>query len=135
MKSIFLDTNIVLDILDSERKNHAIAKQLLEKIVIDEYSVTISEDMLSTIFYIIKDKQAVLHFFETILQHWTITSFGKATVSKAVTLCLENKGQDFEDTLQCLSAKASLCDAIITHDKRFIDCGVKVLTIETFLAY
>ncbi len=59
MKSIFLDTNIVLDILDSERKNHTIAKQLLEKIVIDEYSVTISEDMLSTIFYIIKNK----HYF------------------------------------------------------------------------
>jgi len=133
MKSIFLDTNVVLDILDSDRKKHDLAKQLLKKIIEEQYSVTISEDMLSTIFYIIKNKQAVLHFFETILQQWTIRPFGEKTISKAVTLCLETQGQDFEDTLQCLCAKEALCDVLITHDKDFVDCGMRVLTIKEFL--
>ncbi len=133
MKSIFLDTNIILDILDSDRKNHHLARKLLEKIIEDEYNVTIGEDMLSTIFYIIKNKPAVLRFFETILRHWTVSPFGKETISDAIALCLKTEHQDFEDTLQCLCAKQNACGALITHDKNFIDCGIKILTISEFL--
>ena len=133
MKSIFLDTNVILDILDSKRENHHLARRLLEKTVEGEYKVTISEDMLSTIFYIIKNKPAVLHFFEAILHQWTVSPFGKETISNAIALCLKTENQDFEDTLQCLCAKKNSCNALITHDKNFIDCGIKILTIREFL--
>ena len=134
MKSVFLDTNIVLDILDSDRANHSDAKQLLAKVINDGYGVFISEDMLSTIFYIIKNKQAVLSFFKLILQQWQVVPFGNEVISGAIDRCLQNQGQDFEDTLQCLCAKQLKCDFLITHDANFTDCGIPVLTINKFLA-
>lgn len=133
MKSLFLDTNIVLDILDSQREDHNLAKQLLEKIVKDEYRVVISEDMLSTIFYIIKNKQAVLEFFKLLVKEWEVVPFGEETISTAINLCLETSGQDFEDTLQCLCAKQSGCQVLISRDKNFVDCGITIMSISDFL--
>ncbi len=133
MKSIFLDTNIVLDILDADRDNHVNATKVLEKVIFNGYTIVISEDMLSTIFYIIKNKQAVLSFFKLILQEWRVVAFDEETISNAIDLCLHNQGQDFEDTLQCLCAKQQACDFLITHDNGFIDCGITVLTAQQFL--
>lgn len=50
--NIFLDTNIVLDIIDSSRVNHPLAKELWKLLVLNECKIMISEDMLSTIYYI-----------------------------------------------------------------------------------
>ena len=133
MKSIYLDTNIVLDILDSQRENHHLTKQLLTKIVNEEYSVVISEDMLSIIYYIIKNKQAVLNFFRLILKEWNVVAFEEDTISTAIDLCLKTPNQDFEDTLQCLCAKKEGCEFLISRDASFVDCGVPVITIEEFL--
>lgn len=55
--NIFLDTNIVLDIIDSSRVNHPLAKELWKLLVLNECKIMISEDMLSTIYYINKRKK------------------------------------------------------------------------------
>lgn len=133
MKPVFLDTNIILDFLDSHRENHSQAKQLFNKIVEDEYHVIISEDMLSTIFYIIKNKQAVLEFFKLIIKKWDVIPFGNETIATAIDLCLQKPGQDFEDTLQCLCAKSAGCEFLISRDNSFIDCGLRVLSLAEFL--
>jgi len=133
MKSVFLDTNIVLDLLDSQRENHNPVKQLLTQLVENEYQITISEDMLSTIFYITKNKQATLNFFKLINKEWNIVPFGKDTISQAIKRCLESPGQDFEDTLQCLCAKNSRCELLISRDNSFVDCGLRVLSLAEFL--
>ena len=47
-----------------------------------------------------------------------------------------NKGQDLEDTLQCLCSKKHDCIYIVRSDKGFVDCGihnVNVLITYTFL--
>ncbi len=134
MKSIFLDTNIILDILDTDRSNHVNASKVLEKVIFNGYIIVISEDMLSTIFYIVKNKQAVLDFFKLIIQEWRIVAFGEEVISTAIDFCSQNQGQDFEDTLQCLCAKQQACDFLVTHDNGFIDCGITVLTAQQFLA-
>ena len=51
---------------------------------------------------------------------------------KAIDLSLEKK-LDLEDVLQCLCAKENECRVFITHDKRFYDCGVEIMTSEEFL--
>ena len=132
MKSIFLDTNIILDFLDSQRQNHNLTRRLLTKIIEDEYRIFISEDMLSTIFYIIKNKQAALEFFKLILAEWEVIPFGKETITEAIALCLQNVGQDFEDTLQCLCARNAGCELLISRDNHFVDCGIRVMDAKTF---
>jgi len=38
-----------------------------------------------------------------------------------------------EDTLQCLCAKENDCDMLITSDKHFYNCGMKIQTASEFL--
>jgi len=133
MKNIFIDANIVLDLLDSTRISHNTSKNVFIKIIEKNFKIFISEDILTTIYYIVKNKQLVLSFFETILDSWEIVSFGSKTISEAVTLCKSNLNLDFEDVIQSLTAKKSDCDTIISNDKNFYNCGIPILSGGEFL--
>lgn len=133
MKKIFLDTNIVLDFLDKKRPLHHQAKTLMQKLILEDYEIYISEDMLSTIFYISKEKEQVLSFFATIMHKWSVVSYGNSLIVEAINMCQENSGQDLEDTLQCLCAKKHQCIYIVTSDKGFVKCGVEVVGYEHLL--
>lgn len=127
MQKVFLDTNIVLDFLDKKREKHEKAKILISKLVKENSQIVISEDMLSTIFYISKEKKRVLQFFEVIVEKWSVVYYGTSLISEAIALCQKKEGQDLEDTLQCLCAKEQTCNYIVTSDKRFVDCGIQVI--------
>jgi len=131
-KSIFLDTNIILDFLDDKREDHKIVQELIQYLVFNNYKITLSEDMLSTIFYIIKDKKATLRFFKTIIKKWNIVPYGLELIEEAIDIALE-KNLDLEDLLQCLSAKKSGATILITKDKGFFDCGLTIYTTDKFL--
>jgi len=133
MKNIFLDTNIVLDFLDKKRSLHLKAKELITKLTIEDYSIFISEDMLNTIFYISKEKEKVLLFFETIIEKWSVVPYGLTLISEAITKCQVNKGQDLEDTLQCLCSRKHDCIYIVTSDKGFVDCGIEIVNYDGIL--
>ena len=130
---IFLDANVVLDMLDNDRTGSELAIKLWEYVTINEYEIVISEDILTNIFYISKDKTKILKFFELILKRWDVVCFGRKVIERAVALSLEN-GLDLEDVLQCLCAKEHNCSFLITNDKRFYDCGIKIVNIENFLS-
>ena len=131
-KTIFLDINIVIDIIDSARANHQLSQKMLKKIVQDDYEVYISEDMISTIYYILRGNEKVLYFFKGIIDRWKIVPFGRDVIKKAIDYTLKNSC-DLEDTLQCFCAKDNKCDIFLTNDKKFIDCGIKVLSYDEFL--
>jgi len=133
VKLVYFDTNIVLDILDSKRKNNPKIKPLLQKIIENNIKIVISEDSLTTIYYIAKEKQRVLDFFNVILKEWSVVPFGNSTIAEAVALCKENGKLDFEDTVQCLCAKERSCSFLITSDKTFVECGVRIVDVDTFL--
>ena len=133
-KKIFLDINVVLNILGAARMKHAEAVQLWEILVLKDYQIYVSEDMLSTVFYINRDdRKYTLEFFKLILNRWQIVPFGKDVVAKAVDLSLEND-LDLEDVLQCLCAKENGCKTLITNDKKFYDCGIAVMNCADFIA-
>jgi len=131
-KIIFLDTNIVLDIVNPQRINNKEAIRLWNMLIVKKYTIMVSEDMLSTIFYINKDKKQTLEFFQLILKRWQIVPFRKDVIKNAIDLSLE-KNLDLEDILQCLCAKENGCKVLITNDKKFCDCGLSVYTTEEFL--
>ncbi len=131
-RKIYFDVNIVVDILDTQRLNNENANKLLKYVALENIDIVISEDMISTIFYIDKDEKKVLEFFKTIQKQWIISSFGKDVIKNAIDIAMRKK-QDLEDVVQCLCAKANGCEAIITNDNRFFDCGVEILTAKEFL--
>jgi len=129
---IFLDTNIVIDIIDISRPNHNNLLVLLKQLMLSDFEICISEDMITTLYYISKDKKTTLEFLKNVVfVDWTILVFGKTVLEKAVELSLE-KDLDIEDVVQCLCAKENNCDVFITNDKTFHDCGMKIMSSEEF---
>lgn len=132
-KKIFLDTNIVADLIDTRRDNHTQSLELLKKLIVNNYEICISEDMVTTLYYILKDKKNTLEFLKNVIFiDWKVLEFGKKVLEKGIELSLENN-LDLEDLLQCLCAKENGCSYLITNDKKFYDCGVKIMSSEEFL--
>ena len=131
-KSVFLDTNVVLDFLDLSRGGNSKAVSLIQYLVMNDWAIVISEDMLSTIFYIDKNSDRVLNFFKKITQEWRISPFGLEVVKKSIEISLE-KNLDLEDVLQCLCAKDNKCNSLITSDNNLVDCGLPIYTVDEFL--
>jgi predicted nucleic acid-binding protein len=132
-KRIFSDTNIVADIIQKARSNHNNSMELLEYLILNNYEICISEDMITTLYYILKDKKTTLGFLENLVFiDWTILIFGEKVLKNAVKLSLE-ENIDLEDTLQCLCAKENDCEVLVTNDKKFYDCGIKIMTAKEYL--
>jgi predicted nucleic acid-binding protein len=131
-KKIFLDINVVIDFLEHSRKRHAKTVALIEYLTNNDYNICISEDMLTTIYYISTNKKAVLLFLKTIVTRWQILHFGEETIRNAIAASLE-KNSDLEDSLQCFCAAANGCNTLITHDKTFYDCGIEIYSAGDFL--
>lgn len=134
-KKIFLDTNIVADIIDAKRANHAKAMGVMEKLIEDDCYICISEDILTTLFYISKSKTQTLEFFKNVIfVDWEILSFGKSTLEEGVNRALQESA-DLEDVLQSLCAKHSGCEMIISNDREFYNCGLDIVRTEQFLVF
>ena len=130
---IYLDTNIVADMIDPSRKGHKSSIEFLKESIIKKYTICISEDMLSTLYYISKNKTATLNFFKNIIMiDWQVLSFGKDVVAEGIELSLKND-LDLEDILQCLCAKENGCEILITNDNQFYECGVPICIMAEFL--
>ncbi len=129
---IYLDTNIILDFLDPTRPHSKISITIWRLIAMYEIEIVISEDMLSTIFYIHKNKQQVLELFQNIQNIWTISSFGTKVISDAIQISLE-KNLDLEDVLQCLCVKENSCDIFLSNNGGFYEYGVEIMTSKQFL--
>lgn len=131
---VYLDTNVLLDFLDAQRPRHVDAVALIRYLIERDYQVVLSEDMLTTIYYIAKDKPRVLAFFQVMLEDWSIVSFGEAVIRAAIEHCQQAiTAIDFEDVLQCLIAQAHRCDCLITNDAGFYRCGIAVYDSSSFL--
>ena len=130
---IFLDTNILLDFLVPGRKHSDKAILALKKAVNEGYKIYISEDMISTVYYVAKDyRKKSIKFFDDVLNHWQIVPFGRNVLKQAFDFSLKND-LDLEDTMQCFCAKENGCQIFLTNDKKFINCGIKILNYNQFL--
>lgn len=88
--------------------------------------------MITTVYCILKGNVKVLHFFKTILKKWSVVPFSNDVIEASIDFCIKN-GNDLEDTMQCMCAKKMGCKMFLTGDKKFIDCGVTIVSYEQFL--
>lgn len=129
MKKVFLDTNILIDFFDETRENNIHAKQLIYFLLSNDIKIVFSEDMISTIAYILKKENLdkFTYFLKSIAleKEFEIVSFGVSVINMACDYYNNNKG-DFEDYLQYFTAEKENCIAIYTMDKEFTQLKIPV---------
>lgn len=129
MKKVYLDTNIFLDYFNTERTYHNEAKQLMYYLLTNNIQIVFSEDMISTIAYLIKKENLnnFTNFLKTITlkENFSIASFGVSVINIACDYYNSYQG-DFEDYLQYFCAEKEGCCAIYTMNKNFPNLKIPI---------
>lgn len=133
MKKLFVDTNIVLDLL-SQRINFFEASQDFFTQAIDlNIKLVVSTLTFANTHYILKEQlkmgtvRSSLRKFKTLVE---VASFD----DKILELALEEEFRDFEDGIQYYIAIENACEAIITRNKKdFKKSIIPVLNATEFL--
>lgn len=130
MSNVFLDTNVMIDFLESTRPNHQKAQDLVEHLLRSGHKIVISENSLSDIAYICRRNSnidALIDIFEelTFESSIIIASFGVQAIRNACSRYKRYKG-DFEDYLQYFCAEKESCVAIYTSDANFPQIAIPV---------
>jgi len=135
--SIYIDANIILDLLDNKRASFEDSKKLIEYALFNGLDLAISDDIITTIYYIARKsiaREKLLKFIEFINKNFEILPFNKDVITIAIDIALKNSSYDFEDTLQAVCALENGYSLIITNDNNLpkID-GLKILSSSEFL--
>ena len=121
-KKLFIDTNIIIDILDNQRASHINSKKLIQTALVEDTPLAMSDDIITTVYYLSQKlikRSELLEFIKFLNQNFTILPFSKNIIDDAVDICQKNTNYDFEDTLQAVCAKQNNYTTIITNDKQF----------------
>ena len=132
MKRVFLDTNILLDLVQN-REGFSNAVNILEGAFKGQYSVYACVLSFANIAYILRK--------ETKERRYKLLSLLKETVPMLPLMpdnvidTIDNPTDDFEDMLQYQCAKANVCDVIITNNgKDYAEfCDLPFMTAAEFL--
>ena len=126
---VFLDTNILLDLLLQREKCEEVMI-LLNSIERGVHEGVILDITLVNIDYIAgKQKVDVKEFLKLIVQNCKIVGANNELSMEA--LALDNN--DFEDSLQYVCAKHERCEQIITHDKGFYLGDIDIVSSSEFV--
>jgi predicted nucleic acid-binding protein len=133
MKKLFLDTNVLLDILQKREPHYPSSSQLLSQIVRGKHRGYASVLTFSNIYYILcrevapKDAVRNIQKISTFIEMLTVTAeMGKKALSSEIS--------DYEDALQYLCAKANKADYIITRNKKdFVKSEIEILSPQEML--
>lgn len=127
MIKIFLDANIVLDLMfmrDNSKRTREMINDLRKN---KNFVFTISSNTLNIIFYVGSEKykswQQTMDKLKKIdnplNEFWQVVDNTSIDRQRAYKYCDDNANADWEDVLQYLCAKKANCDFIITNDKNF----------------
>ncbi len=119
---LFIDTNIILDILDNKRANHKNSQELIKDCMLNEVLMAISDDIITTVYYIAQKtvkRNTLLEFIKFLNENFILLSFDNHIIDRAIKICSQNSSYDFEDTLQAVCAQENRYKTIVTNDKRF----------------
>ena len=119
---IFLDANIILDLIDLDRNNYQKSKKRTALYITNGDELYTSCDIFTTIYYVASKKiehQKLLEELEKILTFVEILPIDINTITKAMQISKTTKQKDLEDILQYTCAKDNNCQLIVTNDKNF----------------
>jgi len=130
--NIYVDTNIIIDICDSQRAMHAHSFEVItDYMEQDNYELFINSDTLANLFYVLSNRSTLnaeevldkMHFIHEI---FTLVSIESKEIEMALALCADSNSQhtDYEDTMQYVCAKKIDASLILTNDKKFVSADI-----------
>ena len=133
MKTLFLDTNILVDFV-LEREGADDAAQLLQLGEDGKVRIAVSFLTIANLAYIIRKGRSQEEIYAIITdfqEMFDVLSMDSQQLKKA----LHSPAADFEDMLQYQCARAHHCDLIITRNgKHFRFSEIRVATPKEYLA-
>jgi predicted nucleic acid-binding protein len=123
---VFLDTNIVLEIILKDRPHFEAAQKYLETAA-DETAISVLTAHL--VMYFGRKAGIADELLENLINENELLSI---TPEDYVWAVLNEQGRDFEDALQLASAVRSKCASFVTFDtklvKNYTDLPLKIIT-------
>lgn len=133
MTRLFLDTNFLLDLIDTQRRGHPSALKVEALMEQENLHGLIAWHSLSIIDYVGGRKfgrERIQQALQSLLEVFTVPQTGTEDARAAFPYL----SSDYEDALQISAAVAGNADVIVTRDKSgFTNSPVKVLTPEELL--
>ena len=130
---IFLDTNILLDILCKREPFYINGAKIWTLIKEGAIKGFISAISINNLYYIVKKikyQKIAKNFIEELLNDFEIVPLTKDLLSQAITI---NK-KDYEDSIQYFSAINTGCKILITRNKKdFHSTGIRILSSTEFI--
>ena len=129
MKKIFVDTNILVDLIADRRPFSKFAIQLFSKAEEKKIKLYTSSHTIATTHYLLKkylDEKDLREILINILDYLNIVAIDLDVLKKG----LKSKHKDFEDALQIISAYSiEKIDCIVTRNiKDFKESEIPVLS-------
>jgi len=134
MKHIFVDTNIILDVVTGRLPHSVEATSLFTLIEEEQIKSSASSLSFSKLYYVLRKfatHQKVVSKLKELSDLLHILSVDESTIKNA----LQSKFKDFEDAIQYYTALSDpKIDAIVTRNiKDYKESGLPVMSPETFL--
>lgn len=133
---ILIDTNIILDLIQSREPFSENASKIINSCVKKENEGYISAHSLSDIFFILRKDKTVEERKALILNLCSFFTVIPEDKNFYTAVCQNNNWNDLEDGLQMKCADFEKLDYIVTTrdaGKGFNDSPVKVISAEDFL--
>jgi len=130
---VLLDTNIIMDMFDEDRKMHQSSLALVRKLLMEDATLYLNSDTLTTSFYLLRSQKKAtfkeaLYALRESTHICELVTIELSEVNKALELCEDTKSPygDYEDALQYVCAKKIHADLIVTNDKRFVSLDIEI---------
>ena len=131
---LFLDTNVLIDAFNKERKQYISAFRLIHLLKKGRYEAFVSSHSLTDMFYILRKTHSLLlrvKILNFILQHCTIIYEDRDMFLAAIA---NPELQDLEDEMQQIAAQKAEVDFIVTTNlKDFAKSEVAAISISDAL--
>ena len=132
MNSIFLDTNVILDLIEDRKPFSLYTQYIFSRKEANEVMLYTSSLNFANLHYIISKKTNKDTALKTLLKLKTLISLLPLT-DKIIELSLASNFSDFEDAIQYFSAIENGINTIITRDiKDFKKARINILSSKQY---
>ena len=131
-QSVFVDTDIVLDLLARREPFYNAAARLFSLAETGKIILSVSSLTFANLFYILRKQVSAKHALEVLLsfkQLVTVLPVDDSIIEQA----LQAGFTDFEDAIQYFSALSAGCSALLTRNGRhYRKAAISIFTAEAY---
>lgn len=133
MKNVFVDTNIVLDLLGQRIEFYEASQDFFTYAIDNKIKLTVSSLTFANTHYILKEQLKLSKVRKALRKFKTLVDVAPFD-NKILDLALEEEFNDFEDGIQYYIALENSCEAIITRNKKdFKKSSIPILSASEFV--